>query len=567
MQNKIIKNMDYTNIPRELLYRERKSLEEFYCDNNLNGRLIIKMRQFSEFNTPDADTLIITCLNTAYYICTVAAVADNRGDFNIDNIWAGVREAAFGTVNHDQEKYQKIIFSLVMVLIERSTRNVQILSSLTNKIHKYMHDKYASNSHIEYSIFMHDTNNTILHEDTFEPINIIQALELDSTNIISVVRGFGYIEECIRRINDHGVQKHVLNLALSKFDHQWYHDNEVDSVKWRLESMRDHIKSYSAPKVPPYHDKNIPNQKKKAHEKQHNLFEKTQKFVEDTQYFCSVIKSEQFYDRNGYFYQETKERFDSYCDVNEDEFVKEVNNSPLQTYFDDYKKLLNSIVIPDLDTFSMSKYIQENLTSDRELLEDALEIFETVVEKCGNLRNSVENFMELYDLKDNYPKIGFLRPIFIDEAGQPNCQKNIVVELENSNTQDLPSLWTLEDKNQFQRFELKDINYRKLYELLVAANDGIMTSEITFDYFTDIVQRAQFGKIYQHCDTKKGKIRMVVTYIARHTTNNEKKKEYLETAALSMGFVRADGNPDIEKVGKYNVPTTDKLRMKLEGKA
>ena len=93
----------------------------------------------------------------------------------------------------------------------------------------------------------------------------IQALELDSTNIISVVRGFGYIEECIRRINDHGVQKHVLNLALSKFDHQWYHDNEVDSVKWRLESMRDHIKSYSAPKVPPYHDKNIPNQKKKAH--------------------------------------------------------------------------------------------------------------------------------------------------------------------------------------------------------------------------------------------------------------------------------------------------------------
>ena len=374
------------------------------------------MRQFSEFNTPDADTLIITCLNTAYYICTVAAVADNRGDFNIDNIWAGVREVAFGTVNHDQEKYQKIIFSLVMVLIERSTRNVQILSSLTNKIHKYMHDKYASNSHIEYSIFMHDTNNTILHEDTFEPINIIQALELDSTNIISVVRGFGYIEECIRRINDHGVQKHVLNLALSKFDHQWYHDNEVDSVKWRLESMRDHIKSYSAPKVPPYHDKNIPNQKKKAHEKQHNLFEKTQKFVEDTQYFCSVIKSEQFYDRNGYFYQETKERFDSYCDVNEDEFVKEVNNSPLQTYFDDYKKLLNSIVIPDLDTFSMSKYIQENLTSDRELLEDALEIFETVVEKCGNLRNSVENFMELYDLKDNYPKIGFLRPIFIDEA-------------------------------------------------------------------------------------------------------------------------------------------------------
>jgi hypothetical protein len=110
--------------------------------------------------------------------------------------------------------------------------------------------------------------------------------------------------------------------------------------------------------------------------------------------------------------------------VNEDELVKEVNNSPLQTYFDDYKRLLNSIVIPNLDTFSMSKFIQENLTSDRELLEDAIEIFETVVEKCGNLRNSVENFMELYDLEDNYPKIGFLRPIFIDEVLREEDNEN-----------------------------------------------------------------------------------------------------------------------------------------------
>lgn len=149
---------------------------------------------------------------------------------------------------------------------------------------------------------------------------------------------------------------------------------------------------------------------------QHSLFEKTQKFVEDTQYFCNVIQSKEFYDYNGYFYQQTKKRFDSYCDVNENELVKEVNNSPLQTYFDDFKKLLNSIVIPNYDIMSMSRSIQESLTSDRKLLEDALEIFETVVDKCGDLRNSIENFMGLYDLKDNSPKNGFLRPVFIDEV-------------------------------------------------------------------------------------------------------------------------------------------------------
>ncbi len=163
-------------------------------------------------------------------------------------------------------------------------------------------------------------------------------------------------------------------------------------------------------------------------EYQHSLFEKTQKFVEDTQYFCNVIQSKEFYDHNGYFYQQTKKRYDSYCDVNEDELVKEVNNSPLQTYFDDFKKLLNSIVIPNYDTMSMSRFIQENLTSDRELLEDALEIFETVVEKCGNLKNSVENFMELYDLKDHSPKKGFLQPLFIDEVLREEIDENNISE-------------------------------------------------------------------------------------------------------------------------------------------
>ena len=148
--------------------------------------------------------------------------------------------------------------------------------------------------------------------------------------------------------------------------------------------------------------------------KQYVIFEKTQKFVEDTQYFCTIITSPEFYDSNGSFYRQTKRRFDSYCEVNVDELVKEVNNSPLQTYFNDYKKLLNSIDIPNKDLLSMSMYIQDNLTKNRDLLEDAVEIFETVIDRCGDLRNSLENFMSLYDLKDNFPKKGFLRPLFID---------------------------------------------------------------------------------------------------------------------------------------------------------
>lgn len=147
------------------------------------------------------------------------------------------------------------------------------------------------------------------------------------------------------------------------------------------------------------------------------MFDKTQKFVKDTQYLYTIIQSKEFYDRNGCFYQQTMTRYDSYCNVNEDELVKEVNSSPLQICFDDYKKLLNCVNIPNMDIASMSWFIHRKLSSDRELIEDAIGIYETVIETCGNLRNSVADFMELYGLVDNFPKIGFLCPMFIDNNG------------------------------------------------------------------------------------------------------------------------------------------------------
>lgn len=154
------------------------------------------------------------------------------------------------------------------------------------------------------------------------------------------------------------------------------------------------------------------------------MFDKTQKFVKDTQYLYTIIQSKEFYDRNGCFYKQTMTRYNSYCNVNEDELVKEVNSSPLQICFDDYKKLLNCVNIPNMDIASMSWFIQKKLSSDRELIEDAIGIYETLIETCGNLRNSVADFMELYGLVDNFPKIGFLCPVFIDEAMSKESNEN-----------------------------------------------------------------------------------------------------------------------------------------------
>ncbi len=48
--------------------------------------------------------------------------------------------------------------------------------------------------------------------------------------------------------------------------------------------------------------------RKEAELRVFSLFEKTQKFVQDTLYFCNVIQSNEFYDHDGYFYQQTKKK-------------------------------------------------------------------------------------------------------------------------------------------------------------------------------------------------------------------------------------------------------------------
>ena len=270
------------------------------------------------------------------------------------------------------------------------------------------------------------------------------------------------------------------------------------------------------------------------------MFERTLKFVRDTQFLCNVILSPEYYDKNGIFHAQAMSKYEAYCVIDEDSLMSEVNGSPIQASFDDFKRLLNKIDIPDYDTASISLQIRD-MTSDTDLIEDAISIFETIVEKCGNLRNSLTSWMELYDLRDNSPRKGFLRPLYFDEDAQLEDDTYTP-----STEDDEPSLWCLENKESYTRFSLQDINYTKLHKLLTDENLGVVNKEITKDYIIDVVQRAQFGRIYQHCDTKRSKFRMIVSRLANRTANKEVKKEYLNCAANSMGI-------DKEDVGKYNV--------------
>ncbi len=128
------------------------------------------------------------------------------------------------------------------------------------------------------------------------------------------------------------------------------------------------------------------------------MFDKTRQFVDDTRFLSAIIFKKEFYEANGIFHSQAMDRYSRYVQVNVDELPKEVNSSPLQTCFDDYKRLLNSIDVPDVDLWGARQYIQDHLSTEGELVGDAVGILETIQEQCGLLRNAVDDFAEVYGL-------------------------------------------------------------------------------------------------------------------------------------------------------------------------
>lgn len=64
--------MNYTKVPRKLIYRDRNSLEEFVADEpySINWELARLMRQYLFLRKKDNDyrDILLTIFNEAYYL-------------------------------------------------------------------------------------------------------------------------------------------------------------------------------------------------------------------------------------------------------------------------------------------------------------------------------------------------------------------------------------------------------------------------------------------------------------------------------------------------------------------
>ena len=117
--------MDYTTVPRSLIYRDRRSMEEFgaYQEESITRPLAEAMLRMDFIQHSDSENRALWCMNTAYYICTMILL-------EIDPRWrlSKYKSIAIPKWNFRSEEFQILTLSLAGLLLSRLEEPLHLLS-------------------------------------------------------------------------------------------------------------------------------------------------------------------------------------------------------------------------------------------------------------------------------------------------------------------------------------------------------------------------------------------------------------------------------------------------------
>lgn len=188
-------------------------------------------------------------------------------------------------------------------------------------------------------------------------------------------------------------------------------------------------------------------------------------------------------------YSRFKRVYEEYESLSIPPLIKEIEEAApdfnaLQGYFDFAKCKLNDINLPNMALLDVSELYKD----DGNLRDEAIEAWDYVIEKCGELRLSILDFADRYHLRDNYPKENFLQPLFYnwietDEKLNEGTNGKVGI-VENETVQPIKEQNTSNDlmPKASSRQMLKEEELKKYFSLSFKGGGNSATK---IDYFTE----------------------------------------------------------------------------------
>lgn len=111
--------MDYTSVPRSLIYEDRRSLEDFdaYEEGSITRPFLDELLKFGSDSYPNIEENALWCLNNAFYICTMILLEKDPRSRIYQYKKVATREYIKDRFISD--KYWSAVLSMVILLLQR----------------------------------------------------------------------------------------------------------------------------------------------------------------------------------------------------------------------------------------------------------------------------------------------------------------------------------------------------------------------------------------------------------------------------------------------------------------
>lgn len=207
--------MDYIDIPRSLIYKDRTDLKDFGVQviETVNHNLFFNLKMLFKA-TDRAKEIILRCFNNAYYICTLIPFED----FPEMQV-AEYEKLLLKGNTYDCEEICAVSMAMVSKLLPacdarwRSEDN-----DLINNIHyRFTHYQWMNSGARKSFEFMEEKHNTIglyLPPNVFAPRDILEAIENVSVNDLAI--GVIYICDRLALLDDSRKIIYGADLAIAR---------------------------------------------------------------------------------------------------------------------------------------------------------------------------------------------------------------------------------------------------------------------------------------------------------------------------------------------------------------
>lgn len=209
--------MDYIEIPRSLIYKDRTDLKDFGVQdiNSVNQQLFSNLKKLF-MATDRAKDLILRCFNNAYYICTLIPF-DDFPDMQV----AEYEKLLMKGDPYDIEEICAVSMAMVCKLLPAydarwRSENNDLINSIQYRFTHYQWMNSGARKSFEFMEEKHNTIGLFLPPNVFSPRDILDAIENVSVNVLAI--GVKYVCKQLALLDDSHKRMYGADLAIARLN-------------------------------------------------------------------------------------------------------------------------------------------------------------------------------------------------------------------------------------------------------------------------------------------------------------------------------------------------------------